>query len=68
MCDKNGDGLCDNYGTNAGRKNGQGRGKGRGNGTGACKYAGTVKDSTTGAVYGVCDGTGPKGRCARNGK
>jgi hypothetical protein len=77
--DQNGDGVCDNFGTNAGQKLGnssQGKGYGPGNGTGNMGQG--PKDGTgygkksgvctgTGTGTGVCDGSGPKGSMGRNG-
>ena len=50
--DENGDGICDNYGTHVGQKNGSGTGVCDGTGP---KGGGVCKGT------GVCDGTGPKG-------
>lgn len=70
--DANGDGICDNFGTeNQGiNRTGKGYGKkdGTGNparpqdGTGFGKKAGNTVSS------GVCDGTGPKGAIKRGGR
>lgn len=72
--DKDGDGVCDNLGTNVGQKMGNGnRGKGFGPGDGTGNKGQGPKDGTgfgarSGNGTGVCDGTGPKGTQARAGR
>jgi hypothetical protein len=71
--DANGDGICDNFNTKSGvrngsgNKNGSGKGfgmkGGRGNGTGICD--GTGRGNGGGNGTGICDGTGPKGKRGR---
>lgn len=74
--DQDGDGVCDNVGSNAGKGmgvNGKGKGYGPADGTG---YKGQgPKDGTgngakgiNGTGTGVCDGTGPKGNQNRGRK
>jgi hypothetical protein len=68
--DKDGDGVCDNFGTKAGQKAGMQKrnGKGYGPGDGTGNQGNGPKDGTgfgagkgTGTGTGNCDGTGPKG-------
>ncbi len=68
--DKDGDGVCDNYGTHAGKQGQAGMRKGHGPGNGTGNMGVGPKDGTgygakangvTGNGTGVCDGTGPKG-------
>jgi hypothetical protein len=74
--DQNGDGVCDNFGTNAGQKMGNGpKGKGYGPGDGTGNMGQGPKDGTgngakTGTCTGtgVCDGSGPKGTQMQRGK
>lgn len=74
--DKDGDGVCDNLGTNAGQKMGNGsRGKGFGPGSGSGNKGQGPKDGTgfgaragNGTATGVCDETGPKGSQVRAGR
>lgn len=69
--DANGDGICDNFNTTTGIRNGSGRkyGAGRGfgmnNGGGYGVCNGTGKGAGGRYGTGVCDGTGPKGRRGR---
>lgn len=68
--DADGDGICDNYGTNQGQGKGYGLKDGSGagvrpqDGTGFGKSAGAGSGTGT----GVCDGTGPKGSAKRGSK
>lgn len=74
--DQDGDGICDNFGTNAGQRLGNSsKGKGYGPGTGTGNAGQGPKDGTgygrkaglaTGT--GVCDETGPKGTQRRGGR
>ena len=74
--DQDGDGVCDNFGTNAGQRLGTNpRGKGYGPGDGTGNMGQGPKDGTgygnkaglaTGT--GTCDGSGPKGVQGRRGK
>jgi hypothetical protein len=67
--DNDGDGICDNFGTNAGQRQRLGaqngmRGKGYGPGDGTGNKGVGPKDGTgfgAGKGTGTCDGTGPKG-------
>lgn len=70
--DADGDGICDNYGTeNQGSGKGYGIKDGSGSrvrpqdGTGYGKVNGAGSGSGSGSGSGVCDGTGPKGAGAR---
>jgi hypothetical protein len=73
--DQNGDGVCDNFGTNAGKKlgnNPQGKGYGPGDGTGNMGQGpkdgtGYGKKGGLCTSTGVCDGSGPKGSVTRRG-
>jgi hypothetical protein len=72
--DKDGDGVCDNLGTNVGQKMGTGaRGKGFGPGDGTGNKGVGPKNGTgfgarAGNATGVCDETGPKGTQTRAGR
>lgn len=74
--DQDGDGVCDNLGTNVGQRLGNGmRGKGFGPGNGTGNKGQGPKDgtgfgarATNAAATGVCDGTGPKGVQSRAGR
>lgn len=80
--DANGDGICDNFGTDkqgsgkalrgSGKMNknngqGAGQGKGLGDGSGIHPQDGTGFGRGNGSGTGVCDGTGPKGSGKRAG-
>ena len=73
--DADGDGICDNFGTeNQGQGNGYGLKDGSGggtrpqDGTGHGKMNGAGNGTGTGSGTGVCDGTGSKGSQRRGGK
>jgi len=74
--DQNGDGVCDNFGTQSGQKMGNGsKGKGYGPDDGTGNMGQGPKDGTghgakmgTCTGTGVCDGTGPKGSQMQRGK
>jgi hypothetical protein len=70
--DQDGDGICDNVGTNMGQKMGNGmKGKGNGPKDGTGNKGVGPKDGTgygSGNGTGVCDGTGPKGTPQRGRK
>lgn len=69
--DADGDGICDNFGTEKqGNRQGNGAKKGNkggyGDGSGLRPQDGTGLGSGNGS--GVCDGTGPKGSSKRSGR
>lgn len=81
--DANGDGICDNFGTENqgqgkankntklnkrnGNSTGLGLGNGFGDGSGIRPQDGTGFGRGNGTGSGSCDGTGPKGKSTRNG-